>query len=205
MSSYDIYSFEFSRQKRKVPSFEYYEGCKEKPYFVSLYSYLTEKRELNNKQINLFLHVILEEKGDGFTIYEMMNDEIWDIWEKWYKSFGTLSLYYDQVKKSFTFIENFCINNNVTFEDYKKKHAAKHIREEKVESTVAVYLNLVDKKKITSVEKLLLKKFIKQYNLIKYRLYDEDLKLLLEDQSSKMKKVLESVSDSRKVESKQST
>ncbi len=151
--------------------------------------YFVRDRGLDKKAIANFMAANYS-NDENFDIHDATSDVAWQVYTNWIKTKSTEALYYEEVKKSFMFIENMCINKNISLEEYKKAYAISHIREKKIDWAVAVHLKLIDKSKLKTVEKLLLKSFLTQYNIIINRLYNPKLSQLMSDLEDGMKRLL---------------
>ncbi len=191
MTGYDIYCICRQIMKRSVPILDTYLESSEKPYYELLRDYLIKNKQLNIKDIKKFLNANYCNNPALFNPYKLIEQESWDVYIDWCKYKSTKSLYFNEIKNSFSFIENFCINKNIDFRTYKANFSRKHIREKKIDYAVAIHLQLVDMKKLQKVDKLLLKNFISQYNIVESRLSNQELKQLLISLTDGMTKLLQ--------------
>lgn len=191
MTGYEIYCLCRSLNGWSKPSLETYLQSKEKPYFELLNDYFIKRKNFNVKDIRDYIKAFYHLNQSSFDVYKLMNEEANDAYIDWCKFKSTKRLYFEEVKKSFAFIENFCINKGISLSKYKLSYAAKHIREQKIDGAVAVHLQLINKNKLNKVEKLLLKNFLKQYNIIVVRLSNPELIVLLEQLTNDMTKLLQ--------------
>jgi ribosomal protein L22 len=119
-----------------------------------------------------------------------MDDKWEEVVTEWKKTRSTKALYFDTVKKSFIFITNFCLKNNISLDKYKKDYAIRHIREKKVDEAVAVYLKFFEKSKLNKIQKILLQDYLSKYNNIVVRIRDPELDSILANSTQEMKNVL---------------
>ena len=173
------------------PAPETYAVSQERPYYDMLKDYLIQEKKLNVNDIKWFLKSNFHHDQDAFDPYKLTSEEAWDVYIEWCKTKSTKNLYFNEVRKSFAFIENFCINKSIDLKKYKLSYAAKHIREQKIDGAVAVHLKLIDRKKLSKVDKLLLKNYLSQYNILESRLSNPELSKLLTDLTQDMTKLLQ--------------
>jgi hypothetical protein len=159
-------------------------------YYESLANYLFQIRNIDNEQMKEFIKVNYSADVNNFDPYKLMEEQAWQKYQEWKATNSTKALYFEQVRKGFMFIENFCTSNKIDLEHYKNYFAKKHIRENKIDYAVAIHLDLVDPKKLKKVEKILLQNFISQYNITKIRLSNPELKELLETLTEDMIKII---------------
>lgn len=174
----------------KKPSLDAYLESKEKAFYESLHNYLIKKLNLTVDDVYNFLRINFNSNPNSFSAYSLIEEQAYEKYIEWKKKLSSKSLYFNEVKKSFTFIVNFCISNNITFENYKNKYSIKHIREEKIDYSVAVFLNLIDRRKLKKVEKIILKKYLTQYNIIYQRIFNPELNQILNDSFLEMTNLL---------------
>lgn len=186
MNGYDIYCFCRMMQGRNKPSLEVYLESKEKNYFEAVYEKFIKTLKLDVSSIYDYIKVNFEFNGANFNIYDLLDESCNEVYLNWKRTNSTKALYFDQVKRSFLFMQDFCINKNITFDNYKKKYAMRHIREHNIDYCVAYYLKLVDKDNLSSIEKIVLKKYLAQYNIIRHRICNTELKDLLNQLNSEM-------------------
>jgi hypothetical protein len=177
-------------KRTRVPLDTYLKST-EYNYFETLNKYFINSRHLNVEDIYDLIRIQYNKSIITFSAYNLMDDEVYTDFIKWRNTLSTKHLYFEQVRKSFIFIQNYCINNNVSFEKYILTRAKKHIREEKIDFAVAQYLKLVDKRTINKIEKITLKKYLSQYNIIKIRLSNPELSTLLSHLFQEMKTLLQ--------------
>jgi hypothetical protein len=192
MRGYDVYCICRSLRGWSSPDLDTYLKSSEKPFFELLCDYLIRVRQCNVQTIKDFLRANVSRDPLTFDPFKLLEEEAWTVYQDWRKTLSTKGLYFEEVRKSFEFIENFCINNGVNFDQYKKQYAHKHIREKKIDYAVVVHLNLVDIKKLKKVHKIILQNFVSQYNIIKNRLSNPELSELLSDLTNGMNKMLQS-------------
>lgn len=156
-----------------------------------LRDYLIKDKQLNIPDIKKFINAVYCNNPAAFDPYKLTDLDIWETYIEWCKYKSTKALYFNEIKKSFVFIENFCINRSIDLRTYKANFARKHIREKKVDYAVAVHLQFVDIKKLHKVDKLLLKNFISQYNIVESRLSNPELNQLLISLTSDLTKLLQ--------------
>jgi hypothetical protein len=164
----------------------------DKPFFEMLADYLFRVRHLTDSDIEDFVKANYNHSQTTFSPFDLMNDNSWNNYLDWKKKYRTLSLYYDTIKNSFTFIENFCINNSLNLVDYCQKHGEKHIRERIIDWSVAVHLQIINPQIISTPRKILLKDYLKQYKIIKQRLMtNSELHLLMEEETERVKQTID--------------
>lgn len=190
MTGYEIYCFCRRVVGWNQPSLDTYLASSEKPYYEMLSNYILQRRNLTTEQTYEFIRAVFNADKATFDPFKLVTDEAWNAYMEWRKTLSTKGLYFEQIRKSFTLIENCCINNCIDLEQYKKEFALRHIRENKIDAAVAVHLQLVDIKKLTKVQKILLKSFLKEYNIIKIRLDTPELQQLLNELTMGMKNLL---------------
>jgi hypothetical protein len=145
-----------------------------------------------------FIKVNFNLDTNNFDPFKLMEEEAWKRYQEWIATSSTKSLYFEQVRKSFMFIENFCTNKNINLDTYKQQYAQKHVRENRIDHVVAIYLNLVDIKKLKKVEKILLQNFVNQYNITKTRISNPELNVLLETLTMDMVKIIKEYNSIKK-------
>jgi hypothetical protein len=190
MTGYDVYCYCRKLIGWNRPSIETYVASSEKQFFEMLRDYLVEDKKLLDDEIRSYINANYSKEGMTFDPYHLMNQESWDTYRKWKLTQSTVPLYFEEVKKTFDYITNVCINKNITLNEYKRLYACKHIREKIIDWSVAVHLQLIDKNKLSKVEKLLLKQFLKEYKLIEVRLSIKELNQLMEDLTFNMNRLL---------------
>jgi hypothetical protein len=190
MTGYELYCSCRRLMNRSIPELDTYLNSKEKPYYEMLRDYFIGIRKLDLDEIKDYLRVIYNDDMVAFDPYKWMEEENWNRYIEWRKTSSTKSLYQNQIRNSFLFIENFCINKSINLSKYKLSHAAKHIREKKIDWAVAVHLQLINIKKLSKVEKILLKNYISQYNILQSRLYNQELSELMTNLTEGMIKLL---------------
>lgn len=193
MTGYEIYC-----QCRKLigwnrPTIETYLESSEKQFFEMFKDYLIQDKKLTDKEIKDFLTANGHLSGRAFDPYHMLSQEAWDVYIKWKLTQSTVPLYFEQVRKTFDFITNLCINKNITFHDYRRLYASKHIREKTIDWSVAVHLQLIDRQKISRVDKLLLKQYLAEYKKIESRLSNKELNQLMVELTLNMKSLLDEI------------
>jgi hypothetical protein len=186
MTGYEIYClcrFVMHRSKVKAESFE---KSSDRSFYQMLADAMMRDLKLTKKEVYDYIKVNYCRNPNTFQPYELLTETCQEYYRKWLKEQSTVPLYLNFVNKSFTFIENFCLKNNIDFDEYKYKYSQKHLREEKIDGAVAVYLSFVDRRKLRKIDKLLLKKFLNEYNIIEQRIRKPELKTLLERRSKEM-------------------
>jgi hypothetical protein len=187
---YDVY-FECRRIKGwGNSSLESYLSNNRKEYYECLSNYLFQVRKIDIQQMKDFIKVNFSFDMQNFDPFSLMEEDAWQRYQEWISTASTKFLYFEQVRKSFMFIENFCTNKKIDLETYKNYYAQKHIREKRIDYVVAIYLDLVDIKKLKKVEKILLQNFVSQYNITKIRMSNPELKELLETLTPEMIKII---------------
>jgi hypothetical protein len=190
MNGYEVYKMCRTIQGWSTPSLEVYLNGKESPYYEMLVKFFINEKNLSVQHINDYLRAVYNNLQVEFDPYKLMNEEYWEIYETWLKTKSTKELYFQEIRKSFNFIENFCIGKSINLEQYKKAYAYKHIREKKIDYAVAVHLSLIDKDNLKKVERFMLKNFLSQYNIIVRRLSNTELNMLLTELTNGMNKLL---------------
>jgi hypothetical protein len=155
-----------------------------------LSEYLTNKLKLSDKESKDFIRCNYAKDEDNFNPFSLINEDCLDIYNRWKVKATNKFLYYEDVLNGIRFIENFCIGRNISFDEYVQKFSAKHIRENKFDWAIAVYCNMVDVEGLKKVEKILLKKFLSQYNIIKQRLNNGELVNIINERILQMKHLL---------------
>jgi hypothetical protein len=176
---------------RKV-SLATYLVSNDKPFYEMLAEYFLRTRQLKDSDITDFVKANYNYSQTTFSPFDLMNDASWNNYLDWKKKYRTNNLYFDTIKNSFTFIENFCINNNLNLADYYIKHGEKHIRERIIDWSVAVHLQIINPQIISTPRKILLKDYLKQYRIIKQRLMtNSELQLLMEEETERVKQTID--------------
>lgn len=170
------------RTRVKLESFL---GNSDKPFYEMMAD-LMKKDSFTAKEIQDYISVNYNKNPKAFQPYELLSEEYKKTYEKWKSEQSTVGKYLQFVKKSFDIIENICLKENLTLEQYKKKYALNHIKDGIIDGSVAVYLKLVDRNKLTRINKILLKKFLADYNVIQHRIKQPELKTLLKDRTEEM-------------------
>lgn len=191
MTGYEIYCLCRKLLKRNIPSIETYSESKERGYYELLHEWSSKDKQLSSEDLRNYILVIYNENQTTFDPYTIMDSQWEETYIIWKKTKSTQSRYFDTVRRSFDYITNFCISENISYDKYKRDWAAKHIRTNDIDGAVAVYLKLIDKRKLNRIQKLLLKVFLSQYNILVVRIQNPDLKLLLADLEQEMKRILE--------------
>lgn len=191
MTGYEIYRLCRKLQKRNIPSEETYSGSKERGYYELLHEWSEKDKLMSSEDLQNYISVIYNADPVSFDPYTIMDEQWESKYIEWKKTRSTPARYFSTVRKSFDFITNFCISENISYDKYKRDWAAKHIRTNDIDGAVAVYLKLIDKRKLNKIQKLLLTSFLSQYNILVVRIQNPDLKLLLADLEQEMKRILE--------------
>lgn len=189
MTGYDIYCICRKYLKRNVPALASYIDSSEYGYFEMLSQWFVEKGFMEQDTKN-YINVIYNNSPETFDPYSIMDDKWEEVVTEWKKTRSTKALYFDTVKKSFIFITNFCLKNNISLDKYKKDYAIRHIREKKVDEAVAVYLKFFEKSKLNKIQKILLQDYLSKYNNIVVRIRDPELNTILANSAQEMKNVL---------------
>lgn len=203
MTGYEIYKLCRGYQKRSSPTLEGYKNSKEFGYFEMLANWFVKEKHFPSDDVFNYLNIIYNNNQDVFDPYSIMDEKWNEIYIDWKKNRSTKALYFDTVKKSFIFLTNFCVQKGIDLDKYKKDYAIKHIRENKIDGAVAIYLSLFDKKSLNKVQKILLQDILSKYNIIVVRIRDPELNSLLASSYQEMIKVLEVCSNNTEI-SKQS-
>lgn len=190
MTGYEIYCYCRALIRRNRPSEESYNQSHVSSYYNMLSEYLTNKLKLSDKDSKDFIRCNYAKDEDNFNPFSLINEDCLDIYNRWKVRNNNKFLYFEDVLNGIRFIENFCIGRNISFDEYVQKFSAKHIRENKFDWAIAVYCNMVDVKGLKKVEKILLKKFLSQYNIIKQRLNNGELVKLMNERILQMKHLL---------------
>ena len=122
----------------------------------------------------------------NFSPFELLSDDAKERYERWKRECSTKAVYLEHVREGFNFIENYCIRNKITFKHYCSNFLKKHLREGKVDSAIVVYMKLIDRSKLGKLDKILLKKFLKEYNIVEFRIANPELNKLLSERSKEM-------------------
>lgn len=178
---------------RNKPSLESFKNSSEYGYYSVLSDHLENAMHLNEKEMKCFLRSVYNDNPSAFDPYNLMTEESKEIYHKWKKTKSSKAVYFQEVINGLCFIENFCIKNNISFDQYKYKYSIRHIREKRFDWAIAVYCNFVDKQKLKTVEKMLLKNYLDQYSVIKRRLLNPELSSLIEDRVKEMKQMIENM------------
>lgn len=188
MDGYKLYCMCRTLMGRNRPSYDSFQSSNEFGFYSLLSDHLS--KSFDDKEIGIFLKANHVPNPDAFDPYKLMADECMTAYYEWKKKSSDKNIFFSEVVNGIAFIENFCIKNNITFEQYGYKYAAKHIREKKFDWTLAVYFKFIDITKLSRVEKMLLKTFISQYNIIERRLNNPELSNILDKRATEMKELL---------------
>ena len=192
MTGYDIFIYcRMIQTKSKIP-LDTYLKSKSKAFYESLSKYFIETLQLNRDDIKGYIKAALREYGENFTPFVLRNEECLEIYNNWKEKSSTKASYYKSVVRSFSFIENFCLKRKIDITAYKNNYAKTHIYEKKIDYAVVVYLGLVDRRKLKSIDKLLLKEYLGQIKNIEYRLTDDTLKKILANRKERLYNILAS-------------
>lgn len=185
MTGYEVRNICRSVMGRRKISIESHMQSDQVNYFESLADFFVDKG-LSKNEIRKYIISNYRDDHVNFTPFNLMSDDAQQVYKKWKKNNFSKADYYQFINESFNFIENFCINKNITFKKYCRKYLKNHIREEKIDYSIPIYLNLIDIKKLNKLEKILLKKFIKEYNAIEFRIQNKIIKNILKTRSKEM-------------------
>lgn len=188
MTGYDIYVYCRYINGWKKPELDTYLKSSEYTYFEALSRFFSNKK-LDDDAIKKIIEINYKKNLNTFNYYDLMDESTYNDYLKWMQTLSSKNLYYETVKNSFDFIINFCIKNKLDFDTYKNKYGIKHVREKKIDYAVAYYLNLVDIDKLKISEKIILKKYISQIKVIKMRIVNDELKIILESKKNEMEEM----------------
>jgi len=189
ITGYLIYCKCNKLKKKYVLSFDKYLNCSYKNYFEAMAKLFID-RGLTEKDVDGYICCVYNNDVKGFDPFSLINEDNDKLYEEWEKNKSTVSLYLQHVKEGFDFIENYCIKNNLSFEDYCEQYIKSHVRENKVDEAIVVYMKLIDRRKLKRVEKILLRSFINNYDNVKLRILDKNLNALLKERSESMLKTI---------------
>lgn len=197
MTPYDLYCFCRRMQQRNRPKYDTFEKSSEFGFMNMLHDHLQNSMELDDKEIRNYIKSNFIEKGNTFDIYQLMSSESNEIYKQWKNKLSTKSKYFSEVLNGISFIENFCIKKSINFDQYCYKYAMKHVREKRFDWSISVYCNFIDIYKLKRVEKILLKNYIDQYNIISNRLNNLELRTLISERVEDMKNLLNHMSENK--------
>lgn len=203
MTGFEIYNLCRKLQKRRVLTLDQYLNCSEYGFYEMLSSWSVGTKNYSTTELRDYISVVYNYDTELFNPYSLMDQKWEEIYTEWRKTNSTKELYFDVVRRSFDFITNFCIKNNISFDKYKQDWAIRHIRDKKIDGAVAVYLKLVDKKSLSKVQRILLKKFLTEYNIIVVRITNQELNNILASSTQDMKRILDVHASMNSLESKQ--
>ena len=164
----------------------------EKPYYEMVAEYLFRTCHLTDPDIHDFIKANYNYSQTTFSPFDLMSESYWNVYLDWKKKYRTLQLYFDTIRNSFTFIENFCINNSISLSEYYTKYGEKHVRERIIDWSVAVHLQIINPKIISTPRKILLRDYLKQCRIIKERLTtNSELRLLMEEETERVKQTID--------------
>lgn len=192
MTGYEIYKMCRSFQHRRSPNYDTFVKSPEYNFYNSLAEWFTKKKKFTTQEVKDYLCVISNKSAAEFDPYDIIpNEQSWDeFYDIWKKTASSKSLYFEAVRNSFIFIQNFCIKRNISIDTYKRDWVIKHIRSGEVDSAVAIYLKLIEKSELSQVQKILLKHVLKQYNIILDRIRDSELNSLLAELKGDMDRTM---------------
>jgi len=191
MTGYEIYCYCRKLTNWSIPSIETYKNSKEYGFYEMLSNWSIKTKKYSSEEMRNYILIVYNNDKVTFDPYDLMNDKWEALYTKWVKTKSTKNAYLNTVKESFNYITNFCLKKNISLDKYKAEWAAKHIRQELVDGAVAVYLKLIDKKSLKPIHKILLKKYLSEYNIIVVRIKDPTLNELLASSTEEMKRILE--------------
>jgi len=186
MNGYKIYCMCRQILGRSKVSFKSFENSNDRNYYEYLADHFSIHEGFDKKQIRNYIKSVFRNDPKNFTPFDLLSEESKEIFNKWKKEQSSVGVYLNYINESFDFIENFCINNNITFNEYCLRYAKRHLREEKFDYTIAIYMKMIDRRKLKKVEKILLKKFLNEYNIVKIRTRNPKVRVILEKRSEEM-------------------
>lgn len=191
MNGYKIYLICRKLNGWNSPSIDTYNESKERGYYEMLYNWFIKTLNFSEIEIRNYISVVFNYDKTNFDPYRLMDEKWMDEYIIWKKTKSSKYIYYETIKQSFIFITNFCIKKGISLDKYKSDYALRHVRDKKIDESVAVYLKFFEIKKLNKIQKILLKNFLSQYNIIVVRIKDPELNQLLADLTLEMKKVIE--------------
>lgn len=185
MTGYEVHCICWRLMGRGKQKLETYLESKHKNFYEMLAKEFV-KDGMDIKAVRSYIQASYNADPVNFSPFELLSDEAKERYEKWKKECSSKAIYLEHVREGFNFIENYCIRNKITFNQYCSQFLKKHLREGKVDSAIVVYMNLIDKSKLGKLDKILLKKFLKEYNIVEVRINNPELNKLLSERSKEM-------------------
>jgi hypothetical protein len=179
---------------RNRPKFETFQASGEAGYFHMLADHFKNVMKLEDHDIKNYIRANNNVNPQAFDPYILMSEECKNVYHEWKKTRSTKANYFSEVLAGISFIENFCIKNSIDFDTYRYKYSMKHVREKRFDWAIAVRCDFIDISRLKRVEKMLLKNYIDQYNIILRRLNNQDLANLIDERILEMKELLQEIS-----------
>lgn len=179
---------------RNKPKFDTFKAGPESGYFAMLADHFETVLKLDDDQIKNFVRANYNVNPQVFDPYELMSEESKLAYHEWKKTRSTKATYFAEVLNGIRFIENFCLKKSINFDTYRYKYSMKHVREKRFDWAIAVRCEFIEISKLKSVEKMLLKNYLDQYNIISRRLNNQELAELIDSRILEMKELLSEIS-----------
>lgn len=199
MTGYEIYGICRHLRHWKVPSYDTFKLSNESGYYNFLAEHL-KLIDIEDKDVRSYIKANWLKNPDTFDPFSLSSEEAKKIYFEWKLKSSDKNIYFNEVIKSFNFIENFCLKNKINFSQYKSKYGMKHVRESKIDFAIAVFHNFIDINNLNHVEKLVFKNYFRQYNNIKIRLTNSELKNLIETKTQEMNDLLSGMVPTKQAE-----
>lgn len=193
MTGYDVFCICRKVMKRRKVSLDKYVESNQKNFYETLARFFV-KSGMNLKDVSCYVRRSYYNDPTNFQPFDLMDENAQKTYKKWKQTESSKALYFQHVNEGFDFIENFCIKNNLTLDQYKNKFLKKHIRQEKIDYSIPVYMKMIDRRKLNRIDKLLLKKFLEEYNIVQIRIENPEFETLLHKRSLEMRRLIGGVS-----------
>lgn len=179
--------------KRRVITFDQYKVSTKNGFYEKLARYFT-KAGMNFDDVSCYIRRAFHNDPANFQPYDLMSEDAQEIFKKWKQTESSKAVYFQYVNEGFDFIENFCIKNKLTLEQYTNEFLKKHIRQGNVDYSIPIYMKLIDRRKLKKIDKLLLKKFLNQYNIVQIRINNNpEFEILLHERSLEMRRLIDTL------------
>jgi hypothetical protein len=185
MTGYEVHCICMRIMQRRIVPLQNYLKSTASKYFEKLAKYFVSQG-LNKDDVQNYIICTYKDDPISFSAYTLMSEKSKELFTNWKKELSTPALYLQHVSDGFNYIENFCLKHELSFEEYCNRFLIQHIRKNKVDFVIAVYMKLFNKDTLTKLEKILLKKYFKDYSIIELRIQDPELNTVLKQRSKEM-------------------
>lgn len=160
-------------------------------YFNMLSNYFKKQLKFTDKQVGQFIGVCAKLKESNFDPWQLHSSGYLEEFKEWYKVNRNKDAYINNVKESIVNIVKFCkVKKIKNLNDYVNTWGVTHYISGKLNDNVAFMLGLHEVT-MTKPEKFMLKKYLKNVQLIKERVEREGrLKEVLESGIKQAKEML---------------